>query len=57
MLETVESAVMQVERLVAGLCGSGALGSQEGVGMVVGLALGLFADVVEAAFERWWAQW
>ena len=57
MLETVESAVMQVERPVAGLCGSGASGSQKGVGAVVGLALGLFADVVEVASERWWAQW
>jgi hypothetical protein len=42
---------------MAGLCGSWALGSQEEAGTVVGLASGLFADVVEVASERWWAQW
>ncbi len=57
MVETVESAVMWVELLVAGLCESWMLRSQEEAGVVVVSALGLFADIVEAASKRWWAQW
>jgi hypothetical protein len=57
VVETVESAVMWVEGPVAGLCGSWAPGSQEEAGAVVGSAVGSFADVVEVASERWWAQW
>jgi hypothetical protein len=52
VVETLESAVMWVERLVAGLCGSWASESQEEAGAVVGLAVGLFAGVVEVALER-----
>ncbi len=57
MVETVEFAVMWVEKPVPGLCGSRASGSQEEAGAVVGLEVGLFADVVEAASKQWWAQW
>ncbi len=57
MVKTVESAVMWSEGPVAGLCGSGASGSQEEAGAVVGLAVGQVADIVEAASEWWWAQW
>ncbi len=57
MVETVESAVMWVEGPMAGLCGSWALGTQEEMGAVVGLVVGSFADLVEAASDRWWAQW
>ncbi len=57
MVETVESAVMWVERPVGRLCGRWASGSQEEVGAVVGLAEGSFVDVVEAASKLWWAQW
>jgi hypothetical protein len=34
-----------------------ASGLQEEAGVEVGLAVGLFADVVEVASEWWWAQW
>ena len=57
MVEAVESAVMWVEGAVAGLCGSRASGSQEEAGAVVGLVVGLFADVVEVDSKWWWAQW
>jgi hypothetical protein len=57
VIETVESAVMWVEGNVAGLCGSWALGTQEEAGVVVGLIVELFVDLVEAASDRWWAQW
>jgi hypothetical protein len=57
VVEIVESVVMWVEGPVAGLCRSWASGSQEEVDAVVGLAVGLFADVVEAASKRWLAQW
>ena len=57
MLETVESAVMWGEVPMAGLCRSWASGSQEEAGAVVGLEVELFADLVEVASERWWAQW
>jgi hypothetical protein len=56
VVETVESAVMWVEGPVAGLCGSWASGSQEEAGAVVGLTIGLFADIVEADSKQWWAQ-
>ncbi len=56
MVETVESAVMGLERTVAGH-GSVASGSQEEAGAVVGLEVGSFRNLVEAASERWWAQW
>ncbi len=52
MVETVESVVMELEGNVAGH-GSVALGLQGEAGMVVGSAVGLFVNVVEAAFE-WW---
>jgi hypothetical protein len=57
VVETVESAVMWVEGPMAGLCGSWASGTQEGAVTVVGLVLGLFVDLVEAASDQWWAQW
>ncbi len=53
MIETVESVVMWVEGPMARLCRSWASGSQEEAGALVGLAVGLVADVVEAASE-WW---
>ncbi len=56
MVETVESAVMWGEVPMARLCSSWALGLQEEVGAVVGLALGLSEDVVEVASKWWWAQ-
>jgi hypothetical protein len=46
VVETVESAVMWVEGPVAGLCRSWASGALEEAGVVVGLVLGLFADLV-----------
>jgi hypothetical protein len=49
MVETVESVVMWVEGPVAGLCRSWASGSQEEAGVLVGLAVGLIVEVVEAA--------
>jgi hypothetical protein len=57
VVEAVESAVMWGEGPVSGLCGSWALGTQEEAGAVVGSVLGLFVDLVEAASNRWWAQW
>jgi hypothetical protein len=57
MVEIVESVVMWVEGPMTGLYGSWASGLQEEAGAVVGLAAGLFADVVEAASKWWWAQW
>ncbi len=54
MVETVESAAMELEGNVAGH-GSMALGLQEEAGAVVGSAVGLFANIVEAAFKRWLA--
>ncbi len=63
MVETVESVVMWVKGPVAGLCGSGALGSQEEAGAWVGSVKALFANVVEAASNsgghsgRWLACW
>ncbi len=57
MVEPVESAVMWGEVPTARLCGSWASGSQEEACAVVGLAVGLFADIVEVALESWWAQW
>ncbi len=56
MVETVESAVMWGEVPMAGLC-SWALESQEEAGAMVGLAVALFADVMEVASKQWWAQW
>jgi hypothetical protein len=56
MVETVESVVMELEGTVAGH-GSVALGLQEEAGAVVGSAVGLFGNVVEAASKRWLAQW
>ncbi len=53
MVETVESVVMWVEVPMAGLCGSGASGSQEEAGAVVGSAVRLIVDVVKAASEQW----
>jgi hypothetical protein len=52
VVETVESAVMWVEGPVAGLCGSGASGSQEEAGAVIDLAVDLFVDIVEAASKQ-----
>ncbi len=62
MVATVESAVMWVKEPVAGLCRSGVSGSQEEAGALVGLALGLFVDVVEVVLNsgdhsRWLACW
>ncbi len=48
---------MWVEGPIAGLCGSWALGSQEEASVVVGSAVGSFAEVVDAASKWWWAQW
>jgi hypothetical protein len=53
VVQTVESAVMWVEGAMARLCRSGALGSQEEAGAVVGLEIGLFVDVVVAASKQW----
>ncbi len=36
---------------------SKASGSEEDTGAVVGLGVGSFADVVEAASKQWWEQW
>jgi hypothetical protein len=49
MVETVESAVMWWEVPIAGLCRSWASGSEEEASMMVGLAVGSIADVVEVA--------
>jgi hypothetical protein len=57
VVETEESAVMWVEGPMAGLCGSWASRTLEEAGAVVGLFIGSFADLVEAASDRWWAQW
>ncbi len=54
MVETVESAAMELEGNVAGRV-SMALGLQEEAGAVVGLAVGSFRNVAEAAFEWWLA--
>jgi hypothetical protein len=52
VVETVESAVMELEGNVAGRV-SMVLGLQEEAGAVVGLAVGSFRNIVKAAFE-WW---
>jgi hypothetical protein len=56
VVETVESVLMWEEGPMAGLCRSWVSGSQKEAGVVVGLAVGLMADVVEAASKWWWAQ-
>jgi hypothetical protein len=54
VVETVESAAMELEGTMVGH-GSVTLGLQEEAGAVVGLEVGSFGNIVEAAFEQWLA--